>query len=221
MRDFAVIKDPQVAKLFACATRRGILHNLTWREMTPGQLARVFDKPVSSIVYHLDALGKAGLVELTKTAQRGNLVERFYTATARNFVISYTLSEGLIPGSEDMARWTMEVCRLAASRLEAFGYEVPERQLGSLTGLFESFAKMENMAYELVISRQRASTRIEQPSLKLLTRLLTYHELAKSPEFNELMDDLSDRLESWDKRSVPNEGVQGQSEKARAVMQGV
>jgi len=216
LRDFIVVKDPGVAKLFGCATRRGILHNLTWREMTAGQLAKVFDKPVSSIVYHLDALGKAGLVEVVRTVQRGNLVEKHYRATARNFVISYTLREGLVPGSEDVARWTREVCRLAASGLEAFGYELPEEQFDAFTGLLEVFAGLENAAFERAIARQRTPTRLEQPSLKLLTKVLTYHELAKSLEFNELIKDLSSRLERWDKGFASSEGVQGQAARAEA-----
>ncbi|MEM2906435.1 MAG: hypothetical protein QW587_11985, partial [Candidatus Bathyarchaeia archaeon] len=153
------------------------------------------------------------LVELSRTLQRGNLVEKYYKATARRFVISYTLREGLVPGSEDVARWTREVCRMAASGLRAFGYGLPEGQLDSMTELLERFATMENAAYEQVISRQRMPTRLEQPSLKLLTKVLTYHELAKSPEFNELMRDLSNRLESMRERPSPREDVQGQPER--------
>ena len=77
MKTFMIIKDPKVAKLFADETRREILHNLRRREMTACQLARMLNKNVSSISYHLSALEKAGLIEQTRTVVKGNLVERY------------------------------------------------------------------------------------------------------------------------------------------------
>ena len=83
-----IIKDPKVARLFADQCRRDILHNLRKREMTPCQLARLLEKNVSSISHHLNVLEKAGLVKQTRTLVKGNLVEKFYRAAAKNFIIS-------------------------------------------------------------------------------------------------------------------------------------
>jgi DNA-binding transcriptional ArsR family regulator len=60
MKDFTIIKDPEVAKLFADPVRRDILHSLRFREMTVCQLAKALDKNVSSISYHLNALELGG-----------------------------------------------------------------------------------------------------------------------------------------------------------------
>jgi DNA-binding transcriptional ArsR family regulator len=199
LQDFLIIKDPEVAKLLGCAVRRGILHNLAYREMTPAQLAKVFDKPVSSIVHHLNVLEKAGLVTLARTVQRGNIIKRFYSATARAFVISYTLEDSLDPRLEDVARWSSELCRMAASRLTAFGYELPDVQLDCFTKLVERFTKLEREAFERVISRQTAPTGLEKPALKLLVRLLTQYELSKSPGFKALIGEISKLLEASDR----------------------
>jgi len=77
-----IIKDPKVARLFADQCRRDILHNLRKREM------RLLEKNVSSISHHLNVLEKAGLVKQTRTLVKGNLVEKFYRAAAKNFIIS-------------------------------------------------------------------------------------------------------------------------------------
>lgn len=200
MKDFLVIKDPQVAKLFADPIRRSILHNLRRREMPPSQLAKVLDKNVSSISYHLDALEKAGLVELSRTKVRGNLIEKFYRATARVFVISYTLSEGIVPGSEDVAKWSREVCRNAASNLTAFGYRIPAGEVDEWMELIERYASLEKATYEEIIARQTSPTHLERPALKLIVGILTHVRLKKKPEFVGLMDKISGKLSGMDEK---------------------
>ena len=194
MKDFLIVKDPQVAKLFADSTRRGILHNLRHREMSPCELAKVLGKNVSSISYHLNALERAGLVELSRTEVRGNLIERFYCATARMFVISYTLSEGLVPGSEDIAKWSKEICQRAASNLAAFGYQIPPEEEDKLTKLIERYASLRQVAYEEVIERQTSPIHVERPALKLLVNLLTHVNLYGNPQYGEVMEEISREL---------------------------
>ena len=188
MRDFIIIKDPAVAKLFADESRREILHNLRHREMTACQLARMLEKNVSSVAYHLNALEEAGLVEQTRTQVKGNLIEKFYSAAAQRFIISYTLSEGLVPGSEDIAQWSKEVCRGAVQSLEAFGYEVSSEKEAELLKLFEQYAHLESMAYEELISEQKLPVKVMHPSLRLLLSLLTNVRLRQNLEYTELLD---------------------------------
>jgi len=96
--------------------------------MTPCELSKVLGKSVSSITYHLNALEKTGLVEQTRSLVKGNLIEKFYKATAKMFIISYTLSEGIAPRPEDIARWSREVCKSAVIGLGTFGYDMaPEK----------------------------------------------------------------------------------------------
>ena len=210
LKDFLVIKDPQVAKLFADPTRRGILHNLRHQEMPPFKLAKILDKNVSSITYHLEALERAGLVEMSRTGVRGNLIEKFYSAKARMFVISYTLSEGLVPESEDIAKWTKEICRSAANNLPAFGHKVPAEKVDGLADLIEQHASLERAAHEEVIAKQTSPTNLEQPALKLLLNLLTHVNLYNDPRYIEVIEEISRELGKpegkWSKvgRGVPS-----------------
>jgi len=194
LKDFLIIKDPQVAKLFADPTRRDILHNLRHREMPPCQLAKILNKHVSSISYHLNALEEAGLVELSRTEVKGNLVERFYRATARMFIISYTLSEGLVPESEDVAKWTKEICHRAAANLAAFGYPIPLEEMDEWAELIERYVALGKVASEEVISGQISPTRLESPVLKLLLDVLTHVHLHRNPEYFETIEKISKKL---------------------------
>jgi len=196
MRDFMIIKDPKVARLFADPCRRSILHNLRKREMTPYQLARLLEKNVSSISHHLHVLEKAGLVEQTRTLIKGNLVEKFYRATAKNFIISYTLSEGLIPEAEDIAKWSKEVCRRAVKDLPAFGYEVPAEKEKKLLELIERYSSLKHIAFEEVISQQKKPVEITGPPLKILLSLLESIRLYENEEFRRIMDEMSEELKS-------------------------
>jgi len=189
-----VIKDPEVAKLFADSVRRSILHNLRHREMSPYQLAKALGKSVSSIVHHINALEKAGLVEQSETRVRGNLIERYYRATAKVFIISYTLSEGLVPGSEDIAKWSKAICRRAVSRLEAFGYHIPPGEEEKWFNLIERYAALGKKAFEDVISRQVSPVNIKGPSLQLLLDLLAHVQLHRNPEYLELVEEISEML---------------------------
>ena len=194
MKDFMIVKDPEVAKLFADSSRRGILHNLRHREMTPCQLAKTLEKNVSSISYHLGALEKASLVEQCRTSVKGNLVQKFYRATAEKFVISYTLSEGLVPGSEDIAKWSREVCNSAVRSLEVFGYDLPPEKQNRLLELIERYSSLEKIAFEEVISEQKVPAQVARPSLRLLLTLLTNIRLHENREFQEIMDGISAEL---------------------------
>jgi len=190
MKPFMIIKEPRVAKLFADETRREILHNLRRREMTACQLAKMLGKNVSSISHHLSTLEKAGLIKQTRTSLKGNLVERYYRASAQKFIISYTLSEGLIPGSEDISKWNREICRSAAENIGIFGFKIPEEKKGKIQHLIEKYVSLERMTFEHVILKQRESAKIIRPAMRLLISLLTNAFLFQNPEYVQVMEEL-------------------------------
>ena len=203
MRDFLIIKDPAVAKLFADPCRRSILHSLRKGEMTPYQLAKALGKNVSSISYHLHALEKAGLVEQSRRVVKGNLIEKFYRATAKMFIISYTLSEGLVPGSEDIAKWSKEMYRHVISSLEAFGYKVPDEKIDEFLKLVERYVSFQKMAFEEIVNMQKSPSRLKHHELKLILQLLTHVHLFNNPEFLEVLREFSERLKEVGKGSSP------------------
>ena len=206
MKDFILIKDPEIAKLFADPTRRRILHNLKRNEMTAYQLAKALGKSVSSIVYHLNMLEKAGLVEQSRVNVKGNLIERFYRASAKMFIISYVLSEGLIPGSEDIAKWSRKICERAVSSLNSFGYYIPPEEEERWVELMERYMTLEKMAYEEVISRQIAPANVKFPSLQLVLNFLAHATLHRNPEYIELMNGISEELIKRGKRVAVTRG---------------
>lgn len=167
--------------------------------MTPYQLAKALGKSVSSISYHLNILEKAGLIEQSRIRIKGNLIEKFYRATAKVFIISYTLSEGLVPGSEDIAKWSKEICRMAVSSLKAFGYNISAEDREELQSLIERYAALEKIAYEKVISRQISPINIKGPPLQLLLDLLAHAYLYRDPEYVEILDRISNRLSKVEK----------------------
>jgi len=194
MKDFIIIKEPEIAKLFADPVRREILHNLRHREMTCCQLAKTLDKNLSSIAYHLNALEQAGLVRQSRTVVKGNLIERFYQSTAKEFIISYTLSEGLVPGSEDIVKFSREVCQGAVKSLGAFGYVVPKEREEKILKLIEKYASLEQMVFEELISEQKMPIQAEGPSIRLLLNVLMSIHLHGRADFRKLLDEISHEL---------------------------
>jgi len=191
MKDFIIIKEPEVAKLFADPIRRDILHNLRHREMTCCQLAKALDKNMSSISYHLNALEQAGLVKQSRTDIKGNLIEKFYQTTAKDFIISYTLSEGLVPGSEDIAKWSKEVCRGAVKSLEAFGYVIPKDKEEKMLRLIEKYGSLEHVVFEGLISEQKTPIQADEPSLRLLLHIMMNIRLQERADYKKILEDIS------------------------------
>ena len=196
MKDFAIIKDPEVAKLFADPVRRDILHSLRFREMTVCQLAKALDKNVSSISYHVNALEHAGLVAQSRTAVKGNLIEKFYMATAKDFIISYTLSEGLVPGSEDIAKWSKEVRLGALKNLGVFGYTISKEKEARLLKLLDKYASLESSTFEGLVSDQKMPFQASHPSQGLLMHLLMNVRIHRNPEFVKLLDAIFTELQA-------------------------
>jgi len=163
--------------------------------MTPYQLAKALGKNVSSITYHLKSLEKAGLIEQSRTLVKGNLIEKFYRATAKVFIISYTLSEGLVPGSEDIAKWSREICKNATASLEAFGYNITEENIDRISKLVEKYLSLRRMAYEKVIADQKEPVNVGHPALKLILSLLSSVHLYNNPEFIKLLEELSKEMD--------------------------
>ena len=194
MKPFMIIKDPKVAKLFADETRREILHNLRHREMTSCQLAKILGKNVSSISHHLSMLEKAGLVKQTRTLVKGNLIERYYRASAQKFIISYTLSEGLAPGSEDVLKWKREICRGAVEKAGLFGFEIPEEKKSKVQRLVEKYASLKHATLENVISRQKDSSEIIKPEMRLLISLLTDAFLSQNDEYLQVIREICSEI---------------------------
>jgi DNA-binding transcriptional ArsR family regulator len=187
-----IIKDPEVAKLFADDTRRQILHNLRHHELSATDLAKALRKTHSSIIHHLKLLQESGLVEETRVEKKRNLVQSYYGSTARRFLISYSLSESL--ESSDIFSWQIEVLKKVIEDLDAFGIEIPGGRREEVLRLLADYYIKERKALEESVEGQVRPVKLERPVYAAMIRLLTHLKLAKDKEYRKLIDDLGNLL---------------------------
>lgn len=185
VKDIMVIRDPKIAKIVADDTRWKILSILRYRAMTPSQLAVFLSKTVSSIMHHLRVLEEKGLVTLVRTEVKGNMIEKWYKATARKFIISYELTEGRVPGSEETVKITEDIARRAVKALSAFGFEVGDEE--RLVELFRKFVSLRRAALEKIAGMQKRKVDADYAAYWLLLNVLTYIILFDSNEFHNLL----------------------------------
>ncbi|MEM2849317.1 MAG: metalloregulator ArsR/SmtB family transcription factor [Candidatus Bathyarchaeia archaeon] len=185
MREIIIIKDAEVAKLLADETRCQILNLLKIKEMSTNQLAKILDKPASSIDHHLKVLKAAGLIELVYERRRGNIIERFYKASARHYIVSYSLSERDASLFKD---WNEKLSEDVASLMQSFGYNVSD--ISKLTRLIEEFNTFKRMIFENLASRDLNPSALKPPASFLLMDILTHLELYRSEKYRKLMDEL-------------------------------
>jgi len=188
-RGIIVIKDPEVAKLFADETRRQILHFLRHREMSATDLAKALGKSHSSIIHHLNLLIEAGLVEETRSEKVRNLVQNYYRSTAGRFVISYTLSEALSKEGEGPT-WQESMLQRSLEGLEAFGIKVPEEKRERVKELLSLCFLREGKAFEESVEQQVEPVELQRPVQHAIVRLLTNIRLSQDREHSEAMEEL-------------------------------
>lgn len=78
-----------VARAMASSTAGGILRSFQGREMTASDIATALDLPIPTIMYHLDALIEAGLIEVSriKYSVKGREV-RVYRQSEQVFIVA-------------------------------------------------------------------------------------------------------------------------------------
>jgi len=195
-RDIVIIKDPEVAKLFADGTRRHILHSLRHHELSTADLAKALDKSHSSIIHHLNLLKEAGLVEKSREEKKRNLVQTYYQSTAKRFIISYSLSDSLSRDASEILNWRKEMLNKTLEGLEAFGVAVPEEERGRVLELLGACYIKEQKAFEEAIEQQDKPLKLEKPVRAAIIRLLTQLRLSRDEEHEKNIKDLERMLRS-------------------------
>jgi DNA-binding transcriptional ArsR family regulator len=192
-RDVIIIKDPEVAKLFADETRRNILHILRHNECSITDLAKTLEKSHSSIFHHLNLLKESGLVEKTRTEKVRNLVQTYYQSTAKRFIISYTLSESL-SDVVDIIHPTKNMIQEILEGLESFGIEVARENKEEAAELIGRFLQSQQMVFEEMIERQVEPLNMRRHSQRRIIQLLTRIRLSDDQEYNDIIKGLRDIL---------------------------
>jgi DNA-binding transcriptional ArsR family regulator len=188
-----IIKDPEVAKLFADDTRRGILHMLRHHEMSTTDLAKALEKSHSSIIHHLNLLKDAGLVEVTRTERVRNMVQTYYQSTAKRFIISYSLSEA-ISGEGGVETWRADMLQNTMEGLKAYGVEVPERERDRALKLMDTFFLREQKALEETVEQQVEPGTSERWHNRQVIQLLSRMKLADDKEHAKVVRELKSLL---------------------------
>ncbi|MBL7079373.1 winged helix-turn-helix transcriptional regulator [Candidatus Bathyarchaeota archaeon] len=177
-----VIKDPEVAKLFADETRRHILHILRHHEKSATDLAKALKKNHSSIVHHLHLLKEAGLIEETRTEQVRNMVQPYYRSVAGRFMVSYSLSEALAE-NDGYTAWQEEVQQRVIDGLGSFGLEFPEGEREKVEELIAVTSGLRRRAFEETVESQGNPKELGRHVYRSLVRLVTNLKLAQDPNY--------------------------------------
>jgi DNA-binding transcriptional ArsR family regulator len=184
-----VIKDPEVAKLFADETRRHILHILRHHERSATDLAKALKKNHSSIVHHLHHLKEAGLIEETRTEQVRNMVQPYYRSVAGRFMVSYSLSEALAE-DDSYTAWQEEVQQRLIDGLDSFGLEFLEEKRGKVEELLTVIRGLRRRAFEETVENQGNPKELGRHVYLSLVRLITNLKLARDPDYANALDEL-------------------------------
>ena len=188
-----IIKDPEVAKLFADETRRRMLHMLGRHEQSATDLAKALEKTHSSIIHHLNFLKEAGLVEETRTEKVRNMVQTFYSSTARRFLISYSLVETLDQEGQEIP-WQENTVQYILDGLEAFDISVPEEDKERVRRLLNTYFLRDQKAFEEVLEQQNEDVKLRRFQGYRVMRLLKLLKLSEDHEFNNVVRELGELL---------------------------
>jgi DNA-binding transcriptional ArsR family regulator len=184
-----VIKDPEIAKLLADDTRRGILHLLRKQSLSVTDLSRSLGKSHSSIAHHINLLQKANLVEESYTEKVRNMIQQYYRSTAEHFHVSYTLSDVLGEDSEFVA-WREGLIQGMLEELPSFGILVPEVIKEKVRALIQKCYDRETKAFEEAVEMQMTPINSSKHVNKALIRLIAQINLSQDDIHNEAITEL-------------------------------
>jgi len=192
-RNVLIIKDPEVAKLFADRTRRQILHKLRHHELSTADLAKALNKSHSSIIHHINLLREAGLAEETRTKKVRNMVVSYYGSTARRFMISYSLSEALNQEGET-APWQEGMLQATMDSLESFGLSLSEEDREKARRLISTFFLRDQKAFEETLEKQLETVTPRSTHNFQIIKLLKQIRLSEDPEYAYVISELKELL---------------------------
>jgi DNA-binding transcriptional ArsR family regulator len=114
MLDVSVIEDSEAAAVSLDPIRARLLAELAAGPASATMLAARVGLPRQKVNYHLRALEKHGLVELSDERRKGNVTERLMRATAASYVISPIALAAVQPDparfrDQLSARWLLAV----------------------------------------------------------------------------------------------------------------
>jgi DNA-binding transcriptional ArsR family regulator len=192
-KDLLIIRDPEVAKLFADDTRRQILHILRHHEHSTTELAKALEKNHSSIIHHLNLLRKAGLIEETKIEKVRNMVVSYYRSTARRFMVTYSLSEALNQEGEDIP-WQEAMIQDSLEGLAHYGVVMPDDSEDEVRKLMNTYFIRNQKAFEETIEHRNETEGHGVYHNHRVESLLKHVKLSMDDEYAKAVKGLNDIL---------------------------
>lgn len=188
-----IIKDPEVAKLFADDTRREILHFLRHHEMSVSDLAKALHKSHSSIIHHLNLLKEAGLIEETKIQKVRNIMQPFYQSVGKWFHVSYSLSE-ILSEDKGYTAWQEEMFQHMIDGLESFNLKIPKDKEKRVKELLKKYYFLERKYFEETISKQTNAKNFHRHVNRFLIKIITRMKLSQNEEHKNAFKELNEIL---------------------------
>lgn len=115
---FCLLRQPGQLKALAHPTRVKVLELLISKPMTSKQLGDALEMTAARVHYHLKFLERAGLIGLVDRRERAGVVEKYYRATSRKYLICQGIGMFGDPGAvilESLARDILSGAETAAS----------------------------------------------------------------------------------------------------------
>ena len=188
-----IIRNPEVAKLFADDTRRQILHILRRHEQSTTELAKALEKNHSSIIHHLNLLREAGLVEETRTEKVRNMVVSYYRSTARRFMVTYSLSEALNQGGENIP-WQEGMIQDTMEGLTQYGVVIQANREDEVRKLMNTYFIRDQKAFEETIENRYEIEGRRIYHNHRVESMLKHVKLSEDEEYTKAVNGLNDIL---------------------------
>jgi len=122
IREMLVVDDPDTMRMILSGKYNDILELISSREMSVSDISKALGINPGSAHYRLKELEKKGLVKKAREETKGNVVKKYYRASARNIYLDGSRFKVPGPGEDSpMDEFYERLFRL----LEPFGYAIP------------------------------------------------------------------------------------------------
>ncbi|MCD1295673.1 ArsR family transcriptional regulator [Methanocella sp. CWC-04] len=150
IKEIMVIDDPDAIKLMFKDRFIEIIEILQARESSVSELAKALGVNPGSIHYYLKEMERLGLAIQVREEVKGNIVKKYYRATARNFYLDGSRFNVASPG--DINPMEDFIDRLMGT-ITHFGYDLPDERSEALKA---SLLKYDRRKKEILREIQQA-----------------------------------------------------------------
>lgn len=133
MKPIYTIKELEQVKVLTHPLRLRIIEFLIDEPRTTRQVADLLEDKPSNLYYHFNQLEDAGLIEVVKTRQKGNLLEKYYRTVASEFVIDRSLFRIQGHAFQEMVETILEATGEEITKSLQNGKLIPEKEGNHLT----------------------------------------------------------------------------------------